>query len=103
MAEPIISERGLLAGIGPQVLNVTLTLANTEYPLTIPSGTRKFSLKTRDANHVVKFSFEAGTSGTTYVTLDGITYNEDMVLVREVTLYCQSATAGVVLECIIWS
>lgn len=100
--EPLISERVLLAGIGPQVVNITLTIANTEYPLVIPSGTRKFAIKTRVAEHVVKFSFVSGESGTNYITLDNMTYNEDMVLIRDVTLYCQSATAGCVLECIIW-
>jgi hypothetical protein len=100
--EPLISERSILSGVIPLAVNITLTDANTEYSFEIPSGTRKFGIKTRNAQHTVKFSFSPGTSNTEYITLDGLTWNEDMVLARAVTVYCQSPTAGCVLECIFW-
>jgi hypothetical protein len=103
MPTPLIIERHKLVGISPQVANATLTLANTEYSVAIPEGTRQFCFKARNLDNIVKFSFEDGASGTTYATLDGFAYYEDSVLAQSIVIYMQSPTAGCVVEFTLWS
>lgn len=101
---PLISERMLKAGITPIIINLVLTDANTEYTLALPSGCVKFSFKTRNSAHDLKFSFTQGESGTNYVTLDdGAGYSEDNVLSLNKSIYLQSPNAGAVVELIAWS
>lgn len=103
MTAPLIDERRHLAGISPQILNVTLTTANTEYYFDIPDNTRHVEFKTRDKNHQLKVSFEEDQSDTVYFTLHGIGYEAPPVLIRSIRIYCQSPIAGCVVEVIIWS
>lgn len=102
MSTPLIVERQTLAGITPEILNVTLTNANTEYSFSIPSHTRKLSLKTRDPQHSVKIAFANGQSGSVYFTLSNESWSEDTILAVDLTLYCQSPNAGCILEVVIW-
>lgn len=102
MSDPLIIERQNIVGITPEILNVTLTNANTEYSFSIPSHTRRLSLKTRDAQHSVKVAFANGQSGSVYFTLAGESWSEDTILAVDLTLYCQSPNAGCVLEVVIW-
>lgn len=84
----------------PTPLNLTLTVADTEYSQALPVGTRKFLLKSRGTGSELKFAFTTGTSGTVYMTIPagsgglwiecGAAYG--------VTLYVQSPTAGEIAE-----
>ena len=103
MSTPLIIERKGLSGISPQIANATLTSANTEYAVSIPEGTRQLSLKARNLSHVVKFSFEEGTSGSTYATLEGFSYCNESILSKDLIIYLQSPTAGCVVEFVLWS
>lgn len=87
----------------PQVYNVTLTSANTEYNQALPTGTKRFMFKCRTA-YAVKLAFTEGESGTTYFTVPAnMAYREyDLSLSGTRTLYFQSTTAGVVVEIIAW-
>jgi len=87
--------------------NVAMTLANTEYSYTLPVHTRIFSLRLRDPDNAFKVSFEAGTSGTEYVTVPGGAeiYQNSMYTVDHtpVTLYFQCTVAGQVAEIVYWT
>lgn len=102
MAQSIPGDFPLRGVNKPYIYNVTLTSANTEYPQALPDGCCKFSFRARDPNHVIKFSFNPGQSGTTYLTLDGISYSEDFLASASITLYLQSPTAGAVVEILGW-
>lgn len=101
MGVPLIIERQHLSGVSPQILNVTLTEANTEYFFEIPDGTRQYTFKTRDPNHPLKFSFEENMTNTIYMSLNTLSYSEDTVLMVGVKVYCQSPVAGCVVEVLI--
>lgn len=88
-------------GRGVQVINKTMTLADTEYNQTLPMGTAKFLLQNR-GNYDTKVSFNSGQSGLNYLTIKaGTVYYEDMIDTSR-TLYFQCPTAAQVLEIIIW-
>jgi hypothetical protein len=85
----------------PTVINGTLTLADTEYEIDLPYNCHKFTLKARVAADV-KLAYEAGKSGTAYITVTaGTNYWEDG-LRTNFSIYVQSPTAGTVVEVIAW-
>lgn len=100
---PLISERSFVAGVTPTIINKVLTEANTEYAISLPSGCRKFGMKARNMDNIVKLAFTEGKSGSEYITLDSGSYSEDGVLALNTILYVQSPTAGAVVELIAWS
>jgi len=91
-----------LVATTPTIYNVTMTLANTEYSQALPANTRKFLIKCR-TSFAIKLAFVSGQSGTNYITIPADqAYWEDHILVSNLTLYFQCATAGQVAEIIVW-
>ena len=86
----------------PTIANVTMTDANTEYSYAVPSGAKRFEIKLRAINALLKLAFVSGASGTTYITIPyGASYNE-LDIKGGMTLYFQSATAAQTAEIKIW-
>ena len=88
----------------PYIYNVTLTLANTEYSQELPVRTSRVQIQPRQDNDI-KVSFTSGESGTNYFTVKGgMNYFEwEMVNGTGVTtIYVQGATAGTVVEILVW-
>ncbi len=85
----------------PVIKNVTCTLANTEYSQVIPTGTKKFLLKTRAASDL-KFTFVASGSGSLYATIPAGSGGLwiDTSKMRGLTVYFQTPTAGEIVEMI---
>lgn len=87
----------------PTITNTTMTSADTEYSYELPSGTKRFSIKLRSLNALLKLSFTSGQSGTTYITLQ---YGEALPILNVkgdgLTLYFQSPTANQTAEITIW-
>ena len=104
----IDSSKRLVIALGdwpgtPVIYNVTMTLANTEYPQALPANTRKFMIKCR-GSYNVKVCFASGQSGTIYLTIPAnMAWWEDQISVASGTLYFQCATAGQVAEIVAWS
>lgn len=83
------------------VLNKTLTNADTEYSQDLSSFCQKFSIKCRSIDADIKLSFNSGESGTTYWTIFAGSGDENIGTFPGVkTIYMQSPTAGVVVEII---
>lgn len=79
-----------------------MTSANTEYSYTFPAGTKKFSIKLRALNALLKVAFVSGESGSTYFT---VPYGDILVMEAKVggsTVYFQSPTASQVAEIQTW-
>lgn len=83
------------------VLNTTLTLANIEYSVAIPTGTKTFCLQNR-ADGVVKVR---STSGGDYWTLfpGQPYYISNIKAAASVTIYLESPKAGQIVEIIAWA
>jgi len=87
----------------PQLFNVTLALADTEYSQALPSFTKRFSLQCRTATDI-KLAFSEGQSGTNYYTVKANTECDsgELFLTEARTLYMQAPVGGVVAEIICW-
>lgn len=88
----------------PTIQNISIVLANTEYIVTIPAGTRKFELKVRDSVQM-KLAYVVGQSGTNYITIKpGVRYyQEDLMLSSSLVIYVQLLKPNQTLEVLAWS
>jgi hypothetical protein len=92
-------------GFTPTVINKALTNGNEEYNVELPISFSRFTLQARTAADV-KLCYTVGESGSKYITVkSGSSYSEDSVGSVDTPhkLYMQSASAGTVVEIIIWS
>lgn len=93
--------------LSPTILNTTLTNANEQYSISIPGGTKHFSVQCRTA-FAVRFAFVAGlVAGPTapYATIKsgGAYTSPEKLNMAAATLYLASAEAGVAVEVVCWS
>lgn len=92
----------------PVLTNTTMTSADTEYSFTIPAGTVRFSIKTRDgtAFRVAFVTGKVATSTAPYLTiLANGAYNDPgniQIGSTALTVYVACASAGKIIECISW-
>ena len=87
----------------PTIANTAMTTANTEYSYDIPDGTKRFSIKLRSLNKILKLAFIESTSGTTYISIPyGETYTENDVKAGPITLYFQTTANTQVAEIKTW-
>ncbi len=88
----------------PDIINFSLTLANTEYTINLPAGTQRFQIKSR-GTHILKLSYTLNQSGTVYLSIyPGDCYQEFGIdASSSLTVYMQSTGAGEVVEIISWS
>lgn len=88
----------------PSILNVTLTIADTDYPVVIPASIKRYSLKVRNGSSRLKLAFTPINSNP-YLTIErGTTYTEDFIKrTTALTIYLQSNKDNQVLELIYWT
>lgn len=88
----------------PEIFNVPVTLANTEYSQVIPDNTSAILARVRDGNAIMQVAFAAGQSSTNYLTV-GMGNNLSVSGVDLVgkTLYFQLSKPGKTVEILIWS
>ena len=95
----------------PDILNVTMTLADTEYSLQLPFRTKKFMIHTRDES-AFRFAYETGRvavpTGAIFTVPDNKSWWEDHVNLRpndaawDGTIYFASSDAGKIIEISYW-
>lgn len=88
---------------GPGVTPVTLIAANEEYPFPMAAGVRGFDIQAR-GDVDVRMAFVEGATKDNYWTIkSGHTYYKDSPMQNKpFTLYLRSATAGTVVELLLW-
>jgi hypothetical protein len=88
----------------PTITNTTLNMANEEYAIPLPTGSRRFTIRLRSAG-TLKLSYTTGASGTTYFTLfPGTTMTEESLAPSaNYVLYVQSPQSGAVVELVSWA
>lgn len=88
----------------PDIQNVSLAVAGTEYSITIPTASVSYAIRTRNCSKL-QLAFTATESSTKYITIwPGETYGEEgLTSTASITLYVQSSTAGEVLEVWTWT
>lgn len=87
----------------PNIQNVAMTTANTEYNFSLPVGTKQWRLKNRGMGKV-QYTFQSGDSDTNFFTLSpGAVHNYDsLALGAGLTVYVRNSKDGEVLEVISW-
>lgn len=82
------------------VINVPMTLANTDYVLSLPTEIRRFTLKIRDGAGTLKI-YET-PSGDSFTVARGASYYSGSVKNPSLSLTVQSSQPNCVLEAICW-
>lgn len=97
-----VSITGLLS---PTIQNVTITVASTEQEIALPSGTRKFLVRTRTSNAKMQLSYVENNTGVEFLTLlPGTVYQEEGIdPSASVTIYVQSSQPNTVVELVSWA
>lgn len=85
----------------PIVTNVSLALANTEYPVALPGGTKTFALQNRGEGLVKMRTVSAGNHWTLFPGQPY--YLSNIKGTSSVTLYMESPKAAQTVEIIAWS
>jgi hypothetical protein len=93
----------ILAG-DPSIQNISALLANTEYTVTIPAGTRQYIIKIRSGSKF-NIAYILGNSGTAYFEVPkNCFYGEsDIKLTAAKDLYFQTPLPGQILEVLLWT
>jgi len=94
----------------PRIINKTMTEANKEYPLALPAGAKKFTIKMRETDTAFIMAFERGAvDGATpkgeYSTVpNGDSFSEvDLQTANDFKIYVACAVAGKTIEVTVWS
>lgn len=88
----------------PVVVNLALTLADTEYTYELPAATKQFLLRVRESDASLKLAYVLGDSASTYLTVPrGCFHSQDsLTLNAPLDLYFQTPSASRTLELLYW-
>lgn len=86
----------------PEIFNVDMTTANTEYSQVLPVDTKRFQVGIRDS--LSKYSISYQSNGPVFTLERGVVYEEQGVKLEATnnTIYFKAPRDGVVMEIIIW-
>jgi len=100
ISEVVILDPLIRSAEQPYLENFTIESANKEYKFPL-GDVQKFTLKARGG--AIKVTFYEGQSNLKYILLaDGISFNEDLIKTKNLTVFFQSTIAGSVLEILVW-
>jgi hypothetical protein len=87
----------------PQVANVSMPMAGTEYSFTLPTNTKQYAIKLRGSGRI-QIAYVAGQSSTLYYTIPRYCYasESDLSLSASLDLFFQSDLAAQVAEIWYW-
>jgi hypothetical protein len=91
-------------GNTPSIQNVVATTAGTEYTLVLPTGTRRFTIRSRTFG-TLKIGLNSGDTATNFISVSlGSVYAEsDLLTLANITLYVASSKSSDTIEAIIWT
>ena len=92
-----------IAGVTtPDIQNISLALADTEYTVTLPASTKRFRLQVRGTSKL-KLAYTLGQSGSNYITVwPGAYYTETELDINSLSIYVQASKSGEILEIVSW-
>ena len=105
--EEVDAELSKKAAKTPKIIKKTMTLADTEYEIALPSKTKKFTMHMRETDTAFRLAFERGRVADPkepYFTVHaGTPYWEDNLDLKKIfKIYIACGTAGKTLELIAW-
>ena len=86
----------------PEVFNVNMPVAGTEYSLTLPVDVKRFSMKVRD--NAAKYEVSWVSGGATYSVSRGTEYSEEGLKLEAGTdtIYFKGSKPNLIMEFITW-
>jgi hypothetical protein len=85
----------------PELVNIVLANANTEYFYNLPTNTRKITIRARKGT--LRLGFQPGSTDTAYLTISkGMVYNENDINFNG-SVFIQSNRNNEVIEVLSWS
>jgi hypothetical protein len=86
----------------PQIFNIDMPVADTEYTLALPLGTKRFQMSIRDSLSKFQISYTSG--GAIFTVERGVVYEETSVQLDAPNnnIYFKSPRDGVIMEFITW-
>lgn len=86
-----------------EIINETLTLADTEYAIVLPANLRRYWISVRDSKGQLKLAYEMGETTTNYTTIyRGVRFfSMDVDFPAGKTIYLNSSSNSVEVEIIV--
>jgi hypothetical protein len=102
LIEEITVNLDTLVSKEPEIFNVAMAISGTEYSLTLPVDTKRFSMKIRDNSSKFEVSYISG--GDTYSISRGTEYSEEGLSLDtgSITLYFSGNKDNLIMEIITW-
>ena len=87
----------------PTITNVSAATAGIEYSHTLPAGTKRFILKSRQSG-ILRIAYSSGATSTNYITVSGgaIYSEEDLTLDVSKDIFFRSTKNSDVIEVLSW-
>jgi hypothetical protein len=86
----------------PTIIDITITLANTEQSYAFPANTKQYLMQYRSGGEI-KYAFTAGQSGSSFLTIPVSGFQSSSEInTPSLVVYFQSPTAGTVFEVLSW-
>lgn len=88
----------------PNIYNVPMLTANTEYSQALNNATKKILIRSRDRSATIRLAFFAGDTNVSWITIEsGCVYFEDNLDLNGVTIYLQTDKNSQVAEILEWA
>jgi len=86
-----------------EIINFNIAVKDVEESVSIPDGTKKFTLRSRNKLSEIQLSYTQGESNTNFLTLrKGANLSEDNLSLTGKNLYVRSNKDSTILEIMIW-
>jgi hypothetical protein len=90
------------AASNPNIVNLPMAIASTEYSYAISAGTKQLSIRARQKAKL-RMAFVSGDTAIKFVTIEnGCNYFLDNVTLNGITLYLQADQPSIVVEIEEW-
>lgn len=91
--------------VNPNILNVSMAVAGTEYSSTLPVDTVRFIIRLQESVANTQLAYVVGTAGSIYIKINrGCIYGEsELTLSSALNLYFQADKPSQVAEIVYWT
>jgi hypothetical protein len=87
----------------PNIYNLSMPVANTEYSQALSAATKKIMIKTRDRTATIKVAFISGDTTIKYFTIQpGAVYFEENLNLDGIVIYLQTNKTAQIAEILEW-
>lgn len=98
----ISGDISIVGAANPTITNVDMLVGGTEYSYVLPTGTKKFQIRTRGGSKL-QVAYIPGDTATTYITVPRFCfYSESELSTTSLTVYFVSTENNEIAEIVSW-